>query len=71
MSDFTEFEEVYFFSLFGILLGHIVCKHGLLVDQAKIAVILDLEPPTSVKQLREALGHTGYYKNLSKGMCRS
>jgi hypothetical protein len=38
---------------FGILLGHVVCKQGLLVDPAKIAVILDLQPPTSVRQLRE------------------
>jgi hypothetical protein len=34
---------------FGILLGHVVCKKGLLVDPAKIAVILDLPPPTSVR----------------------
>jgi hypothetical protein len=29
-----------FCALFGILLGHVVCKQGLLVDLAKIAVIL-------------------------------
>jgi hypothetical protein len=49
---------------FGILLGHIVCKQGLLVDPAKIAVIVNLPPPKSVRQLRETLGHTGYYRNL-------
>jgi hypothetical protein len=43
---------------FGIFLGHVVCKHGLLVDPTKIAVILDLQPPTSFIQLRETLGHT-------------
>jgi hypothetical protein len=48
-----------FFSPFGVLLGHIVCKQGLLVDPSKIAIIVDLPPPTSVKQLRIALGHTG------------
>jgi hypothetical protein len=37
---------------FGFLLGHVVCKQGLLVDPAKIAVILDLQPPTSVRKLR-------------------
>jgi hypothetical protein len=52
---------------FGILLGHVVCKQGLLVDPTKIAVILDLEPPTSVRKLRETLGHTGYYRNFIKG----
>jgi hypothetical protein len=46
MSYFTEFEEMYFLHApFGILLGHVVCKQGLLVDPTKIAVILDLQPP--------------------------
>jgi hypothetical protein len=52
---------------FGILLGHIVCKQGLLVDPAKIAVIVNLPPPNSVPQLRETLGHTGYYRKFIKG----
>jgi hypothetical protein len=43
---------------FGILLGHVVCKKGLLVDPTKIASIVDLPPPTSIQQLRETLGHT-------------
>jgi hypothetical protein len=38
-----------FFSPFGVFLGHIVCKHGLLVDPSKIDIIVDLPPPTSVK----------------------
>ena len=52
---------------FGILLGHIVCKQGLLVDPSKIAIIVDLQPPTSVKQLRTVLGHTSYYRKFIKG----
>ena len=44
---------------FKILLGHIVCKQRLLVDPAKIALILNLPPPTNVNMLREKLGHTG------------
>jgi hypothetical protein len=36
---------------FGILLGHIVCKKGILVDPTKIAVIVNLPPPKSVCQL--------------------
>jgi hypothetical protein len=55
------------FSPFGVLLGHIVCKKGLLVDPSKITIIVDLPPPTSVKQLRTTLGHTGYYKKIIKG----
>jgi hypothetical protein len=33
---------------FGILLGHVVCKQGLLMDPAKIVVIVDFPPPNSV-----------------------
>jgi hypothetical protein len=55
------------FSPFGVLLGHIVCKQGLLVDPSKIAINIDLPPPTLVRQLRTALGHTGYYIKFIKG----
>jgi hypothetical protein len=37
-----------FCASFGILLGHLVCKQGLLVDSAKIDVIFYLPTPTSV-----------------------
>jgi hypothetical protein len=49
-----------FFSPFGVLLGHIVCKQGLLVDPSKIVISVDLSPPTSVRQMCTALGHTRY-----------
>jgi hypothetical protein len=52
---------------FGILLGNIMCKQGLLVDPAKIAVIENLPPPKSVRQLRETLEHIGYYMKFIKG----
>ena len=58
---------MHFGTPFGILLGHIVCKQGLLVDPANIAFTVSLEPPKSVRQLRETLGHTGYYKKFIKG----
>jgi hypothetical protein len=48
-------------------LGHIVCKQGLLVDPAKIAVIVNLPMPKTVHQLREMLGHMGYYRKFIKG----
>jgi len=51
----------------GILLGHTVCKQGLMVDPAKIAIIVNLAPPGSIKQLRTTLGHTGYYRKFIKG----
>lgn len=52
---------------FGILLGHIVCKQGLMVDPVKIAIIVNLAPPGSSKQLRTTLGHTSYYRKFIKG----
>jgi hypothetical protein len=51
---------------FGILLGHIVCKEGLLVDPANIAVIVNLAPPKIVCHLRATLGHIGYYMKFIK-----
>jgi len=36
---------------YGILLGHVVCKQGLMVDLAKIAVIINLGPLRNVKHL--------------------
>lgn len=56
-----------FCSPFGILLGHIVCKQGLIVDPTKISVIVNLPPPTSMRQLRATLGHTRYFKRFIKG----
>ena len=37
------------------------------MDPAKIAIIVNLPPPNSVKQLRTTLGHTGYYRKFIKG----
>ena len=56
-----EIKEVYFCTPFGMLLGHIVCNQGLLVDPTKIALILIFPPPTNVKQLIATLRHTRYY----------
>jgi hypothetical protein len=52
---------------FGILLGHIVCKQGSLVDLTKIAVIVNLPAPKTVRQLRAMLRYTGYYRKFIKG----
>lgn len=47
-----------FCSPFGILLGHIVCRDGLIDDPTNVVVIVDLVAPTTVKQLHATLGHT-------------
>ena len=33
----------------------------------KIAIIVNLSTPSSVKKLRTTLGHTGYYRKFIKG----
>ena len=64
---YLNLRECIFCAPFGDLLGHVVCRDGILVDPAKITIILDLPPPTTVKKLRAMLGHTGYYRNFIKG----
>ena len=51
---------------FKILLGHVVCRQGLMVDPAKIMAIINLEAPRNVKQLRATLGYTRYYWKFIK-----
>jgi hypothetical protein len=45
----------------GNLLGHIVCREGVLVDPAKVVVILNMPPPTSAKIV---VLYTGTYRIL-------
>jgi hypothetical protein len=46
---YLNLKKCIFFTPFGIMLGHVVSKQGLLVDLAKIIVILDLEYLMSVR----------------------
>jgi hypothetical protein len=43
-----DIKNCIFSAPFGILLGHVVCKQGLLVDNANIVVIVNLPPPNLV-----------------------
>ena len=45
----------------GIVLGHMISTEGLEVDQAKVSLIRNLMPPTTVKGIRSFLGHAGFY----------
>jgi hypothetical protein len=53
-----------FFVPHGNLLGHIVCREGVLVDPTKFSVIVNMPPPTTGKQLHSMLGNTGYYRRF-------
>ena len=45
----------------GIVLGHIILEKGIEVDKAKIDLISKLPSPTNVKNVRQFLGHAGFY----------
>jgi hypothetical protein len=57
-----SWEKSHFIVQEGIVLGHIVSKRGIEVDRAKVELIENLPPPTSMKQIRSFLGHAGFYR---------
>jgi len=61
-----SWEKSHFMVQEGIVLGHIVSKRGIEVDHAKVELIENLPPPTSVKQIRSFLGHAGFYRRFIK-----
>ena len=50
----------------GVILGHIVSSKGIKVDKAKVEVIDNLPPPTSVKSIRGFLRHVDFYQRFIK-----
>jgi hypothetical protein len=61
-----SWEKIHFMVQKGIVLGYIVSKRGIKVDRAKVELIENLSPPTSVKQIRSFLGHAGFYRRFIK-----
>ena len=58
-------------------MGHKISTAGLEVDQAKVAIIKTLLPPTIVKGIRNFLGHAEFYRRFirdfsktSRPLCR-
>jgi hypothetical protein len=47
-----------------ILVLDIAFREGVLVDPTKVAVIVNIPPPTSAKQLCSTLGLIGYYRRF-------
>ncbi|RVW34234.1 hypothetical protein CK203_117214 [Vitis vinifera] len=50
-----------------IVLGHIISEKGIEVDKAKVELIVKLPSPTTVKGVRQFLGHAGFYRRFIKG----
>ena len=50
----------------GIVLGHIISRDGIKVDKAKTDLIINISPPTCVKEVRSFLGHANFYRCFIK-----
>ncbi|KAL6348741.1 hypothetical protein AAG906_029769 [Vitis piasezkii] len=53
-------------SILRIVLGHIISKKGIEVDKANVELIIKLSFPTTVKRVRQFLGHAGFYRRFIK-----
>ncbi|RVW12392.1 Retrovirus-related Pol polyprotein from transposon 297 [Vitis vinifera] len=62
-----NWEKCHFMVRQGIVLGHIISKKGIEVDKAKVELIVKLPSPTTVKGVRQFLGHAGFYRRFIKG----
>ncbi|KAL6336100.1 hypothetical protein AAG906_010377 [Vitis piasezkii] len=61
-----NWEKCHFMVHQGIVLGHIISKKGIEVDKAKVELIVKLPSPTTVKGVRQFLGHAGFYRRFIK-----
>jgi hypothetical protein len=61
-----SWEKSHFMVQEGIVLGHIVSKREIEIDRAKVELIENLPPPTSVKQICFFLRHAGFYRHFIK-----
>ena len=59
-----NWEKCHFMVTEGIVLGHMIFATGLEVDQAKVSIIKNLMPLTTVKGIRSFLGHAGFYRRF-------
>lgn len=64
--DHGKFEKYIFCVPFGIFLGHVVCKQGLILDLRNIVVIVNLETTRNFKQSCTTLGNKRYYSEFIK-----
>ncbi|RVW84761.1 Retrovirus-related Pol polyprotein from transposon 17.6 [Vitis vinifera] len=59
-----NWEKCHFMVRQGIVLGHIISEKGIEVDKAKVELIAKLPSPTTVKGVRQFLGHAGFYRTI-------
>ena len=61
-----NWEKCHFMVTEGIVLEHKIYAASLEVDQAKISLIKTPIPSTTVKGIRNFLGHAGFYRRFLK-----
>ena len=61
-----NWEKCHFMVNRGIVLGHVISNEGIEVDKAKVELIAKFPPPTSVKVVRQFLGHASFYRRFIK-----
>nr|CAN80230.1 hypothetical protein VITISV_003211 [Vitis vinifera] len=61
-----NWEKCHFMVRQGIVVGHIISEKGIEVDKAKMELIVKLPSPTTVKGVRQFLGHAGFYRRFIK-----
>ena len=62
MNLVLNYEKCHFMMKEGIVLDHVVSSRGIEVDKVKIDLITSLSYPTNVKEIRNYLGHAGFYR---------
>jgi len=61
-----NWEKCHFMVKKGIVLGDIIFRDGIQVDKAKTGLLVNLPPPTCVKEVRSFLGHFDFYRCFIK-----
>ncbi|KAL1212237.1 RNA-directed DNA polymerase-like protein [Cardamine amara subsp. amara] len=66
-----KWEKCHFMVRDGIVLGHKISEPRIEVNKAKIEVMTNLQPPSTVKALRSFLGHSGCYRRFVKDFSKT
>ncbi|KAL1225683.1 putative mitochondrial protein [Cardamine amara subsp. amara] len=59
-----NWEKCHFMVRDGIVLRHRVSEKGIEVDKVKIKVMMSLQPPMNVREIRSFLRHAGFYRQF-------